>query len=118
MRIVPTAVVGITADPVGAGRHRRSTCRVQATVPRPPSGDLVTVHVWMPVDDYDGVLSAAFRAAGPRRAPQILNGVVRDQAGTVTRTRPTCKYPEVAAFRGHDDPSAASSLTCRRPDRR
>jgi feruloyl esterase len=52
------------------------------------------------------------------RAPQVLNGVVRDASGTVTRTRPICMYPEVAAYRGHGDEAAASSFVCRKPDRR
>jgi hypothetical protein len=30
-------------------------------------------------------------------------------------TRPICMYPEVAAYRGHGDTSAASGFVCRRP---
>ena len=49
------------------------------------------------------------------KAPRVLNGVVRDASGAVTLTRPICLYPEVAAYRGHGDTTAAASFTCRRP---
>jgi len=49
------------------------------------------------------------------KAPQTLDGVVRDQSGTVTQTRPICLYPEVATYRGRGDVTTASSFVCRRP---
>jgi feruloyl esterase len=49
------------------------------------------------------------------RAPRVLNGVTRDAGGAVTQSRPICLYPEVAAYKGHGDPAAASSFICRRP---
>ncbi|HKT03345.1 MAG TPA: tannase/feruloyl esterase family alpha/beta hydrolase [Rugosimonospora sp.] len=48
-------------------------------------------------------------------APLTLPGVVKDNTGAVTATRPICLYPGVAGYRGHGDPTAASSFTCRPP---
>jgi feruloyl esterase len=51
------------------------------------------------------------------RAPQTLNGVIRDATGTVTASRPICRYPQVAAYRGKGDPTQAASFVCRSPGR-
>jgi hypothetical protein len=47
-------------------------------------------------------------------APRTLTGVLRDSTGTVTASRPICRYPEVASYRGHGDVADASSFACRR----
>jgi feruloyl esterase len=51
------------------------------------------------------------------KAPQTLNGVLRDVTGAVTATRPICLYPQVATYRGHGPVTEAASFTCRHPGR-
>jgi feruloyl esterase len=45
-------------------------------------------------------------------APETLLAVRRDQAGTVTRTRPLCQYPLVARYRGTGSTDQATNFTC------
>jgi hypothetical protein len=47
----------------------------------------------------------------------IWLGVIRDAGGAVTQSRPICRYPQVAAYKGHGDVAVASSFACRRPGR-
>ena len=52
------------------------------------------------------------------RAPNALNGVVRDPStGAVTATRPICMYPNVAAYNRYGATTEASNFSCRRPSR-
>lgn len=46
-------------------------------------------------------------------APDTLSAVRRDQTGAVTRTRPLCQYPLVAAYRGQGSTDQAASFVCR-----
>ncbi|GID97635.1 tannase [Amorphoplanes digitatis] len=48
------------------------------------------------------------------QAPGTLAGVVRDADGRIVRSRPICRYPEVAAYRGRGPVTEAASFVCRR----
>lgn len=48
----------------------------------------------------DSPLNALIDWVERAEAPKVLNGVVRDATGTVVQTRPICRYPEVAAYKG------------------
>jgi feruloyl esterase len=61
----------------------------------------------------DNPLNAVVDWVEHGHAPRVLNGVLRDPSGTVTETRPICLYPEVAAYKGHGEVTAASSFACR-----
>lgn len=63
----------------------------------------------------DSPLNAVIDWVEHGQAPQALDGVVRSSAGAVTQTRPICMFPSVAVFKGHGDPTVASSFVCR-PD--
>jgi feruloyl esterase len=59
-------------------------------------------------------LSQLVRWVENRKAPDSLNGVVRDQStGAVTATRQICMYPNVATYKGYGPTTDASSFTCR-----
>jgi feruloyl esterase len=47
-------------------------------------------------------------------APETLDGVKRDQAGAVVRTRPLCQYPLVARYKGTGSTDEAFSFECTR----
>jgi pimeloyl-ACP methyl ester carboxylesterase len=68
-----------------------------------------------PGPNPDAPLAALIDWVERGRAPQTLDGVVRDSTGTIVQTRPICLYPEVAAYKGRGDPTKASSFACRRP---
>ena len=48
------------------------------------------------------------------RAPTALRSENWDQAGTVTRTRPLCPYPDRARYRGRGSLAAAASFRCQK----
>jgi hypothetical protein len=61
-----------------------------------------------PVD----VLDAVVRWVERGKAPDHLAGQRSDAAGTVLLTRPVCRYPLVARYRGHGDITDARNFTC------
>ncbi|HEX6674791.1 MAG TPA: hypothetical protein VF486_07180 [Actinomycetes bacterium] len=63
------------------------------------------------------VTTGGTTTAAPFPISLTHNGVRRDANGAVVQTRPICPYPEVAAYKGHGDPAAASNFACRRPGR-
>jgi feruloyl esterase len=46
-------------------------------------------------------------------APETLQGVKRDQNGTVTMSRPVCQYPLSARYKGRGSENDAGSFECR-----
>ena len=46
------------------------------------------------------------------KAPKTLDAVRRDQSGLVTRTRPLCRYPLVAKYKGSGSTDEARNFTC------
>ena len=48
------------------------------------------------------------------RAPETLDAVIRDKSGAVTRSRPLCRYPSVARYKGTGSTDLAASFECRR----
>jgi feruloyl esterase len=46
------------------------------------------------------------------KAPETLDAVRRDQSGTVTRTRPLCRYPLVAKYKGSGSTDDARNFAC------
>jgi feruloyl esterase len=49
-------------------------------------------------------------------APSMFIGAHIDDAKMVTATRPICRYPLEARYRGHGDVNAAENFTCRTPE--
>ena len=47
------------------------------------------------------------------KAPERLVSLQLDDSGGVSRTRPICPYPQVAAYRGEGDPADEASFACR-----
>jgi feruloyl esterase len=47
------------------------------------------------------------------KAPDTIEAVIRDQSGTVTRSRPLCRYPLVARYKGAGSTDLAASFECR-----
>jgi len=60
----------------------------------------------------DSPLNAVMDWVEHGKAPETLSGVVRGPSG-VTQTRPICLFPSVAVYKGHGDPTVASSFVCR-----
>jgi hypothetical protein len=60
-----------------------------------------------------GQFEAVVRWVEEGRAPATLDAVIRDRAGTVTRSRPLCPYPSVARYKGTGNTDLASSFECR-----
>jgi tannase/feruloyl esterase len=46
------------------------------------------------------------------KAPETLTAVRRDQAGTITRSRPLCQYPLVAKYKGMGSTDDATNFAC------
>jgi hypothetical protein len=61
-----------------------------------------------PVDPLDAVV----RWVEDGRAPNLLAGQRTDSAGTVVLTRPICRYPLVARYKGHGDSADAKNFIC------
>jgi Tannase and feruloyl esterase len=64
-----------------------------------------------------GQLEALVRWVERGVAPKTLDAVGRDEAGAVTQTRPICRYPAVARYKGRGDPSRARSYRCKKQPR-
>src|SRR5262252_9942392 len=61
-----------------------------------PSGQLEALLAWV----EDG------------KAPETLSATRRDQAGAVTRSRPLCRYPLVAKYKGAGSTDDAANFVC------
>jgi Tannase and feruloyl esterase len=61
----------------------------------------------------DNPLNAVIDWVEHKKAPDELNGVIRNSGGAVTETRPICMYPSVAAYKGNGDVAQATSFVCR-----
>jgi feruloyl esterase len=46
------------------------------------------------------------------KAPAALTAARRDQAGTITRSRPLCQYPLVAKYKGTGSTDDAANFVC------
>jgi Tannase and feruloyl esterase len=46
------------------------------------------------------------------KAPATLTAARRDQAGTITRSRPLCQYPQVAKYKGSGSTDDAANFVC------
>jgi feruloyl esterase len=46
------------------------------------------------------------------KAPATLTAARRDQAGTITRSRPLCQYPQVAKYKGSGNNDEAANFVC------
>jgi hypothetical protein len=60
-----------------------------------------------------GQFEAVVKWVEEGKAPAILDAVIRDRTGTVTRSRPLCPYPAVARYKGSGSTDLASSFECR-----
>jgi feruloyl esterase len=61
----------------------------------------------------DNPLAAVVEWVENGKAPKALTGVVRDGNGVSTQTRPICRYPSRAVYRGDGSPDSAASFTCK-----
>jgi hypothetical protein len=61
-----------------------------------------------------GQFEAVVRWVEEGKAPDTLDAVIRDQSGTITRSRPLCPYPFVARYKGTGSTDLASSFECLR----
>ena len=62
----------------------------------------------------DDPLGAVIDWVESGKAPKALNGIVRNAGGVTTQTRPICRYPSLAVYRGNGSPDSAASFTCSR----
>jgi feruloyl esterase len=61
-----------------------------------------------------GQFDAVVKWVEEGKAPETLTAEIRDKAGTVTRSRPLCRYPLVARYKGNGSTDLASSFACAR----
>ena len=61
------------------------------------------------------VVSALTRWVEQGVAPTAIVATSYDDKGAITRQRPICAYPQIAAYRGSGDMNAAASFTCMTP---
>jgi hypothetical protein len=59
-----------------------------------------------------GMLDRVIEWVENGKAPEHLDGVLRDQGGTVLRTRPLCPYPAFAQYKGSGSTDDAASFAC------
>ncbi len=59
-----------------------------------------------------GQLDALLSWVEDGKAPATLTAVRRDQAGTITRSRPLCQYPQVAKYKGSGSTDDAANFVC------
>ncbi len=59
-----------------------------------------------------GQLDALVSWVEEGHAPQTLTAARRDQAGTITRSRPLCQYPLVAKYKGSGSTDDATNFVC------
>ena len=60
-----------------------------------------------------GHFEAVVRWVEEGRAPETLDAVSRDQSGTLVRSRPLCRYPLVARYKGRGTTDAAENFECK-----
>lgn len=63
-----------------------------------------------------GHFEAVVRWVEEGRAPETLDAVSRDQSGTLVRSRPLCRYPLVARYKGRGTTDAAENFECKPAD--
>jgi len=59
-----------------------------------------------------GQLDALLSWVEDGKAPAALTAARRDQAGTITRSRPLCQYPSVAKYKGAGSTDDAANFVC------
>jgi feruloyl esterase len=59
-----------------------------------------------------GQLDALVSWVEDGKAPATLPAARRDQAGTITRSRPLCQYPQVAKYKGTGSTDDAANFVC------
>lgn len=59
-----------------------------------------------------GQLDALLSWVEDGKAPATLTAARRDQAGTITRSRPLCQYPQVAKYKGSGSTDDAANFVC------
>ena len=59
-----------------------------------------------------GLLDALLSWVEDGMAPETLTAVRRDQSGSVTRSRPLCRYPLVAKYKGTGSTDEAANFSC------
>ena len=59
-----------------------------------------------------GMVDALLAWVEDGKAPETLTAVRRDQAGTITRSRPLCQYPLVAKYKGSGSTDDAANFSC------
>lgn len=59
------------------------------------------------------VVNALARWVERGAAPNVIVATKYDAAGTITRQRPICAYPQIATYRGSGDVNSAASFSCR-----
>jgi feruloyl esterase len=59
-----------------------------------------------------GLMEALLAWVEEGKAPETLLAVRRDQAGTITRSRPLCQYPLVAKYKGSGSSDDAANFVC------
>lgn len=62
-------------------------------------------------EDFNA-LTALRRWVEEDAAPETITARYTDDQGRVVRTRPVCRYPQVALYKGSGDPDQAESFTC------
>ena len=92
-------------DTMGGARHTQGFARffVAPGVAHCGGGQGAT-----PVDTLDAVV----RWVEAGRAPTQLAGQRTDSTGAVVLTRPVCRYPFVARYKGHGSTTEAKNFTC------
>ncbi len=63
----------------------------------------------------DGQFDAVVRWVEQGQAPETLKAVRRDASGSVVRTRPLCRFPMVARYKGAGSTDDAASFVCAAP---
>jgi Tannase and feruloyl esterase len=59
-----------------------------------------------------GQLDALLSWVEDGKAPATLTAARRDQAGAITRSRPLCRYPQVAKYKGSGSTDDAANFVC------
>jgi hypothetical protein len=59
-----------------------------------------------------GQFEAVVRWVEEGKAPETLDAIRRDKAGEIVRSRPLCRYPLVARYKGRGSTDAAESFEC------
>jgi hypothetical protein len=60
-----------------------------------------------------GQLAAVIDWVESGKAPEALTAIRRDSTGTVTRSRPLCRFPSSARYKGQGSTDDAANFACR-----